>query len=60
MKTVEFLVVIDVTDNVTEAEVRSAAQRCLTDALHLYADAEAPRPHHFTAAPDPSFGYRKV
>lgn len=60
MKTVEFLVVVDVSDNATEAEVRDAAQRCLTGALHIYADAKVTRPHHITGGPVPTFGYRWV
>lgn len=60
MKTVEFLVVIDVTDNATEAEVRDAAQRCLTGALYNYAEAGEMRARYNTGVVDHTFGYRMV
>jgi hypothetical protein len=57
VKAVSITIELQVTDNATNYDVRRAAVRCLTDALHIYAEAIAPRPHRLTGGPAYTFGY---
>lgn len=57
-KIVTLSVEVEVTDNATMRDVRSAVDNCLANALHVYASAVQYRPHRLTGGPDFSFGYR--
>ena len=47
-------------NNASIEEVRAAVERCVAQALHIYAYADKTRPHRLTGGPMNTFGYADV